>query len=106
MTGADAIEIDVRVVRREPPPGPPPFDCAVCGRTVAPDLWQRWKRWPDFDRPPVCNACVRHWSNLSRLRYPRCSRDDMAALHRLSAMLNALNWEIWNGRYGKRRLAW
>ncbi|TIU58788.1 MAG: hypothetical protein E5W35_02320 [Mesorhizobium sp.] len=92
----DAIEPDFEILRRPEPPRPPPYDCVICCRTIEADRWTMQRDFPRY-QPPVCEPCQRRWASLTRRRPPRITRGDHRNLLRLSALIQALNWEVING---------
>lgn len=84
------------LLRRPDPPRPPPFECVICSRVIEADKWTIERDFPRW-RPPVCEGCQRRYASLTRLRPPRITRGDHRNLLRMSALINALNWEIFNG---------
>jgi hypothetical protein len=91
-----ADEFPIVIRRRPEPPRPPPFECAICVRTVEANQWAMERDFPRY-RPPVCESCQRHWASMTRLRPSGITRGDHRNLLRLSAITQALNWEIHNG---------
>jgi hypothetical protein len=92
-------EFDFQITRRPEPPLPPAFQCAACERVIEPDRWH-----PDRHREPLCAYCERNWSKVPSLRPAGITRGDHRILMRLSAITNALAWEVINGkdRFQKR----
>lgn len=89
-------DFDFELVERRGPPAPPPFDCAICCRTIEAHRWTMERDFPRY-RPPVCESCQRHWAVATKTRPNRMTRGDHRNLLRLSALITALQWEIVNG---------
>lgn len=90
------MSYDFDILERPEPPLPPPFDCAICRRTIEANRWTIERDFPRY-RPPVCEPCQRHWASATKLRPNHFTRGDHRNLLRLSALITALQWEIMNG---------
>jgi hypothetical protein len=88
------MEIDVPVTRRAPPPERPAFRCSICERSISPSPWP----YDADQKPPVCTGCTRHWGAGYGWNAQGGTRGDRIVMQRLSAVTQALKWEIMNGR--------
>ena len=88
------------VVVRKPWQRPETFDCVICLQTR--EFQWREQRLTRASRM-VCDACALKWGNHLGGRY-RATRGDRRQFQRLSALTNALVWEIHNGK-NRRRFA-
>lgn len=91
MKRNDAAYVRARITRR-PPPELDTFNCAICGRTVNEGPWV-YHQQPK----PLCGYCESHWSSGCRVKPTGINRADMRRLMVISALREAINWEIHNG---------
>jgi hypothetical protein len=85
------------VLRRRPEPAAPPplFVCVICQTEIRPP--RHFQREGEKDRAPICNSCAEHWA-AHRFRPFGLTRGDKRRTQRLSAITQALNWEVHNGK--------
>ena len=94
----DAVDFDI-VITRRPEPERKWFQCVICKEAV--EIPPEGYLWRAKQKPPLCLGCIRHWG--SRNSGPVFNRQNYRTLQELSAIINKLQWEIINGRYGKHR---
>lgn len=87
------MEFDVLVTRRPFNPRPS-FFCAVCEHLVE----DRQFSFSEH-KPPVCDSCVRTWGDAPK--YSGLTRGDRKVIQRLSAVMNRITWETFNGKFAK-----
>lgn len=82
------------VVRRKPEPEPlavPDFECVVCQRSIKRDPYQ-----PEWEIPPICNACS--WHTPTRPQLAWASIDQWSHFRRAHALLCAIEQETKRAR--------
>lgn len=95
------MTVDLCVWLKPEPPLPPPFECVICRRTIMSNRWELTTQ-----QEPVCTGCERHWAGSGIKNRPsNLSRGDHRKLVRFSAVMQALNWEILNGKRSRRSVA-
>ena len=94
MADDDAFYCEPVVTRRPRPPQPdlpPPFKCVICEHLTRSEVGRT-------QRPPICSRCALQASQPLG-RWSGTTNGDYRVLMRLRAITNALQWEVYNGRY-------
>lgn len=86
---------DLPIIRMKLPHELPPdlrFKCAICKERRTLD---KWNNPVGYTSLIICSNCAGFWSN--RVSFKQTSRSDRIIVQRLSAVINAFEWEIKNG---------